>query len=283
MSRTSGSRQTGRRAVGSCVIGVARRASAAGSPRQRDDHATRPTRVVERYAGLRASSRTRVRAEVAAEARRSSAADGSWRTGRQLDLVERVVAGLVAERAVGVEVVAVPDRDLVPPPELARDAPGLDVLEPVEVGLLVALRQDPGAPVADRVDAPGPTILAVSTNHWSVSIGSITTFERSPKRLHDGLARRAARMPSSQALHRQALGVDLAIDEPRAPRAVEAAQLVGDEVDLVDVARLALAPRDRPSDGGGLLVGQRRPRASAPGCPSGVERDAVALARRPSR
>jgi hypothetical protein len=27
----------------------------------------------------------------------------------------------------------------------------------------------------------GPTIFSVSTNHWSVSIGSITTLERSPK------------------------------------------------------------------------------------------------------
>ena len=34
-----------------------------------------------------------------------------------------------------VAVVAVPDRDLVAPPELARDAPGPDVLEPVEVHL----------------------------------------------------------------------------------------------------------------------------------------------------
>ena len=43
----------------------------------------------------------------------------------------------------------VPHRDLVAPPELARDAPGLDVLQPVEVGLLVALGQDAGAAVAD--------------------------------------------------------------------------------------------------------------------------------------
>ncbi len=33
----------------------------------------------------------------------------------------------------------------------------------------------------------GSTIFAVSTNHWSVSIGSITTFERSPKGCMIGL------------------------------------------------------------------------------------------------
>ena len=45
---------------------------------------------------------------------------------------------------------------LAPPPELARDAPGLDVLQPVVVGLLLALGQDAGAAVADRLEGrPG--------------------------------------------------------------------------------------------------------------------------------
>ena len=39
--------------------------------------------------------------------------------------------------------VVVPGRDLVAPPELARDAPRLDVLEPLEIGLLPVLRHEP--------------------------------------------------------------------------------------------------------------------------------------------
>ena len=38
------------------------------------------------------------------------------------------------------------------PPELARDAPGLDVLHPVEIGLLPVLRDDGGAPFAHAGD-----------------------------------------------------------------------------------------------------------------------------------
>ena len=46
----------------------------------------------------------------------------------------------------------VPDRDLVAPPELARDAPGLDVGEPLEEGLLVVLGDELGLPVAHRLE-----------------------------------------------------------------------------------------------------------------------------------
>jgi hypothetical protein len=46
-------------------------------------------------------------------------------------------------------IVAVPDRDAVPPPQLARDAPILDVLQPVKVNLLETLRDNLDAPVAD--------------------------------------------------------------------------------------------------------------------------------------
>ncbi len=47
---------------------------------------------------------------------------------------------------------AVEGRDLMAPPELTRDAPILDVLEPVEVGLRPLLRDDLGAAVFDRSD-----------------------------------------------------------------------------------------------------------------------------------
>ncbi len=65
------------------------------------------------------------------------------------------------------------------PPELARHAPRLDILEPVEPGLLPRFRDD--ADFAARVASiTGLASVAASTYHWSVSIGSITTFERSP-------------------------------------------------------------------------------------------------------
>jgi hypothetical protein len=66
----------------------------------------------------------------------------------------------------------------------------------------------------------GSTILAVSTNHWSVSIGSITTFDRSPKGCMIGFAstsgghqaRCSAPVSGStdflQGRHRQPLGGD---------------------------------------------------------------------------
>src|SRR6202012_588909 len=46
----------------------------------------------------------------------------------------------------------IPGRNLMPPPELARNAPRLDVLEPVEVGLLPALRHELSLAPADRVN-----------------------------------------------------------------------------------------------------------------------------------
>ncbi len=67
-----------------------------------------------------------------------------------LDLVERVVAVILEAGRPDVE--PVPDRDLVTPPELARDAPGLNVLEPVEIGFGVALGQDLGPAGPHRID-----------------------------------------------------------------------------------------------------------------------------------
>src|SRR5690606_955762 len=47
---------------------------------------------------------------------------------------------------------AVPRRYLMAPPELARDAPGLDVLHPVEIGLFPMLRHELGPPGPHRLD-----------------------------------------------------------------------------------------------------------------------------------
>ena len=45
----------------------------------------------------------------------------------------------------------------MPPPELARDAPGFDILEPVVIGLLARFRDDFGTAFADGVQSAGPT------------------------------------------------------------------------------------------------------------------------------
>src|SRR4029077_19626148 len=52
-------------------------------------------------------------------------------------------------RAVGV---AVPRRNPVTPPELARDAPGMNVLHPVVVGLRPVAREDRDPPLAHGLD-----------------------------------------------------------------------------------------------------------------------------------
>ena len=46
----------------------------------------------------------------------------------------------------------VPRRDLMSPPQLARDAPGLNVAHPLEVGVGPLLRHEPGAALFDRCD-----------------------------------------------------------------------------------------------------------------------------------
>ena len=47
-------------------------------------------------------------------------------------------------RTIMIAVGIIPNRDLMPPPQLARDAPRLDILQPVEIGLLARLWHDLG-------------------------------------------------------------------------------------------------------------------------------------------
>ncbi len=51
-----------------------------------------------------------------------------------------------------VAVGSVPGRDLMAPPELARDAPGLDVAHPVEIDVLPLIGDDPCTSFLDRID-----------------------------------------------------------------------------------------------------------------------------------
>ena len=90
----------------------------------------------------RAPRRTRCRGRPrpGAAARRGRRARGPA-PGRVLGLLDE-------DRPVG----AVPGRDAVAPPELARDAPGLDVPHPLEVGLLPVLRDEDGVALLHRLD-----------------------------------------------------------------------------------------------------------------------------------
>ena len=94
----------------------------------------------------------------------------------------------------------VPGRDLVAPPELARDAPGLDVLEPVEVGLLPVLRARSWVSPSRTAAIAGSASGFASTYHWSVRHGSIDHARAVAVR--DGV-RRAAR--SSRASPRSSI------------------------------------------------------------------------------
>ena len=70
---------------------------------------------------------------------------------QHLSEVKRAVPFVVLE--VGrTEVEAIPNRDLMPPPELAGDAPGLDVFQPVEIDLPVLLGHDVGVAGTHRLN-----------------------------------------------------------------------------------------------------------------------------------
>ena len=73
-------------------------------------------------------------------------------------LRQRLVLGLGDEHLV---VRPVPGRDLMAPPELARDAPRLDVLHPVVIGLLPVLRHELGAALAHRRERRKAQLLGV--------------------------------------------------------------------------------------------------------------------------
>src|SRR5688572_20444271 len=47
----------------------------------------------------------------------------------------------------------IPDRDAVPPPQLAANAPVLDILEPVEIDLLEAFRHNFDTSIAHRIQS----------------------------------------------------------------------------------------------------------------------------------
>src|SRR5262249_16052558 len=57
---------------------------------------------------------------------------------------------------------SVPRWNLVTPPELARNAPGLDIFHPVEIGLLPVLRNELGFSLAHSGDGGFRQFLAIN-------------------------------------------------------------------------------------------------------------------------
>ena len=105
----------------------------------------------------RRRTRCRARPRPGAAARRGRSARGPGGRGLGLGLGDE-------DRAVR----AVPGRDAVAPPELARDAPGLDVAHPLEVGLLPVLRARRRCRPSSTASIAGWARVLASTYHWSV-------------------------------------------------------------------------------------------------------------------
>src|SRR5690606_39294570 len=106
------------------------------------------------------------------------------------------------DRAVG----SVPGRDLMAPPELARDAPWLNVAHPLEEGAGPCLRLETGSPLFDRfdrglrqrrrVDVPLLGQVRLDRNAATIAVGDLVDVPldllEQPLRLHvgdDALAR----------------------------------------------------------------------------------------------
>ena len=171
------------------------------------------------------------------------------------------------------------------PPELARDAPGLDVLHPLEIGLFPVLRHERRSrPSAPPRSPAAPCVLA-STYHWSVRYGSITTPERSPcgtmcvfgsilleeaellQPRHDQLARGEA-VDAVQFLRelrrafRQSAQIVLVVDQREAALLIEHADLrqvvPPADLEIVEVVRRRDLDRARALFGIGIFVGDDR-------------------------
>ena len=85
---------------------------------------------------------------------------------------------LVAAAHEGRAVLGVPRGDLVAPPELARDAPVLDVLQPLAGRSWSTRRARSACGRRRRPSSPACAMSSMRTNHWSESIGSTTASER---------------------------------------------------------------------------------------------------------
>ncbi len=183
----------------------------------------------------------------------------------ELRLRLRLGAGLVVVDEHGA-VLGVPGGNLMAPPELARDAPGLDVLHPVEERLLLAFGHDLDAPVAHGIDRLGGQGLRVG-----VPLHGHIGLDRHPRavavrhgvrvrldlldealgleRGHDALARLETVQPAERLGHRLVQARIGGHDVDR----LEAVAFA--DLEIVEVMRRRDLHRARAGGGIGIVVG----------------------------
>ena len=169
---------------------------------------------------------------------------------RQRDVVGEVVArpgvGLVLAD-VDVARVVVPGRNPVAPPELARDAPVLDVAHPFEIGLVPVGRHELDTPVLDRLDRRFGKRLGVHEplvgEHRLDHVARAVAVGLHDRLVFDG--------------DHQAVGVDRRDDLPAGLESLQAAIRVRHQVYRVHVggARRGAGGHDLGRAHGGALVG----------------------------
>ena len=200
---------------------------------------------------------------------------------------------LVIDEAVTGEVETIPNRDLMPPPQLARDAPRLDVFKPVEIDLLVLLGQDLGGAVAHRLQCGADDLGGIheplvgqhrlDDDLRAVAIGGHDLLGLDKRGGGVGVFARHKLLAKARIAkrrhHRQTFGGDLIDNGFACLEATLAAQVIGDEVDGVGfrLGQFALALGDAQGDGGGFGVGRAVIPHRALGVHQAVHRDVAAL------
>ena len=117
------------------------------------------------------SGQPRVENGHSAEENQVSSTSSSWRSCfARASLFLRLFQ---IARDIDVAVLVVPRRDAVAPPQLARDAPVLDIVQPLVVGVVQFSGTNFTSPLA-TTSRPRLARPSIATYHWSVSIGSIT-------------------------------------------------------------------------------------------------------------
>ena len=125
----------------------------------------------------------------------------------------------------------IPRRDLVPPPELARDAPGLDVAHPLKIRLLPVLRHEDRVAVLHRLDCRLGERLRigkplVGEHRLDDVIGPVAKW------LHDALV---------LDLDHQAIGIDIRDDTLSRFQPVKTTIFIRNKVDAVDMVFILFA------------------------------------------
>ena len=209
----------------------------------------------------------------------------------------------LGRRAILIALIVEPNRDLMPPPQLARDAPWLDVLQPVEIHFAVLFRQDRdftrthsiNSGLHDLVGCDEPLVgqhwldhhlgavaeglhdlLGFDERHEVLFLGAhLAAFAGLDGGLFGGTAKaRVGRLGH----HGKALGGHVLHHALAGLETIQAAVGVRHEVDLGRVFGRGFGTiGDGLSAGGCLIVGQTIGAHPALGVHQRVERDIVAL------